>query len=388
MRNKPSRQAGLIGTARVDRRTKVLIPRLRPGDIAVLDHLDLDRATAQALVDARVAAVLNLSSFLSGRYPALGPVVLAEAGILLVDRLEGASRIRDGVRLRIRDEVVFVDDQPVAMGREVDHVVLEDEMGLARTGLGTQLETFTHNSTEFLRREADLLLHGQGLPTLGTRIGHRPVVVVADGRDPRGGLRRIRAFLKERRPVLVGVGGGADVLLRAGLKPDIVVIGTGPDDGDMPSAAALRTAHDVVVRVDRGHRRPIEHLERLGIRAARVETSATTEDVGLLLAHSADAAVIVGVGTHATLDEFLDRQRSGLASTYLTRLVVGQRLVDAASVPMLYSGRLRPRHLLLALVLGLVAVAAAIATTPVGEEWAGALWTWLRALVVQPGVFS
>ncbi len=141
----------------------------------------------------------------------------------------------------------------------------------------------------------------------------------------------------------------------------------------------------MVVRVDRGNRRPIDHLERLGVRSTRVETTVTTEDVGLLLAHAADASVIVGVGMHATLDQFLDRQRSGLASTFLTRLVVGQRLVDAASVPTLYSGRLRPRHLFLALILGLAALVAAIATTPVGEEWATEAWTWLRSLTVEAG---
>jgi len=385
VRNKSSFLPGLTGTARVERRTKVLLPRLRPGDIAVLDHLDLDRTTAQALVDARVSAVLNLSPFLSGRYPALGPPLLAEAGILLVDRLEGAGRIGDGARVRVHDEVVYVDDEAVAMGREVGPDLLVDEMDHARSGLGTQLETFTHNSTEFLRREADLLLHGQGLPTLGTRIAGRPVVVVADGHDPRTGMRAIRSFLKERRPVLIGVGGGADVLHQAGLKPDVVVIDAGPDDGEFPSSAALRAAHDVVVRVDRGNRRPIDHLERLGVRSTRVETTVTTEDVGLLLAHAADAAVIVGVGMHATLDEFLDRQRSGLASTYLTRLVVGQRLVDAASVPTLYSGRLRPRHLFLALLLGVGALVAAIATTPVGEEWATEAWAWLQAFTVDTG---
>ena len=388
VRNKSTAQPGLTGTARVERRTKVLLPRLRPGDIAVLDHLDLDRATAQALVDARVRAVLNHSPFLSGRYPALGPALLAAAGILLVDRLEGVGRIGDGARVRVHDEVVYVDDKPVAMGREVGLDLIDDEMDHARSGLGTQLETFTHNSTELLRREADLLLHGQGLPTLGTRIAGRPVVVVAEGHDPHAGLRAVRAFLKERRPVLIGVGGGADVLHRAGLKADVVVIGTGPDDGEFPSASALRAAHDVVVRVDRGNRRPIDHLERLGVRSTRVETTVTTEDVGLLLAHAADAAVIVAVGSHATLDDFLDRQRSGLASTYLTRLVVGHRLVDAASVSTLYSGRLRPRHLFLALLLGLAALAAAIATTPAGEEWGAEIWTWLRTLTVQAGLLS
>lgn len=383
-----AQQPGLRGTARVDRRTKVLLPRLRPGDVAILDQLDLDRATAQALIDAGVTAVLNLSPFLSGRYPALGPVLLAGAGILLVEQVEGASRIGDGARIRIHDEVVYVDNEPVALGREIDLDVLGEQMDLARSGLGPQLETFTHNSTEFLRREADLLLHGQGLPTLGTRMSGRAAVVVVDGDDPRAGLRLIRAFIKERRPVLIGVDGGADVLLRAGLKPDVVVIGAGPGDGDLPSAAALRAARDVVVRVDRGNRRPIDQLERLGVRSSRVETSAATEDVALLLAHAGDASVIVGVGTHATLDQFLDRQRHGLASTYLTRLLVGQRLVDAAAVPTLYSGRLRPPHLFLALLLGLVALGAAIATTPAGAEWADELWSWLRALLSDTGWFS
>lgn len=379
---------GLTGTARVDRRTQLLLPRLRPGDVAVIDQLDLDRATAQALVDARVAAVLNASPFLSGRYPALGPTLLAEAGIVMLDRLDGLHRVADGRQLRLHDAVVYVDGDAVATGRTVDAVLLEDEMGRARTGLSSQLQSFTHNSAEFLRREEDLLLHGQGLPPLGTRIAGRPAVVVVDGHDHRDELRAIRGFVKDRRPVLIGVGGGADVLLAAKLRPDVVVLGGGPADAEPPSAAALRVAHDVVVRVDRGHRRPLEQLERLGVRGVRVETSATPEDIGLLLAHAGEASVIVGVGTHATLDEFLDRQRAGLASTYLTRLRVGQRLVDASAVPTLYSGRLRPRHLFWTLLLGLVALATAVATTPVGQEWAGALLEQVRTFVDDLGWFS
>ncbi len=379
---------GLTGTARVDRRTKVLLPRLRPGDIAVIDQLDLDRATAQALVDARVAAVLNQSPFLSGRYPALGPTLLLEAGIVLVDRLEGVDRIADGAAVRVHDEVVYVGGDAVGLGREVDQQVLEAELGLARTGLSSQLQSFTHNSAEFLRREDDLLLHGQGLPTLGTRISGRPVVVVVEGHDHRRDLRAIRAFVKERRPILIGVDGGADIIRSAGLRPDVVVVDASSDAGDFPAAATLRAAHDLVVRVDRGNRRPVDHLERIGVRAARVETSATTEDVALLLADAAEASVIVGVGTNATLEEFLDRERAGLASTYLTRLRVGQRLVDASAVPTLYSGRLRPRHLLLTLVLGIVALAAALATTPVGQDWARDALDWARTSLIDLGWIS
>ena len=364
---------GLTGTARVERRTRLLLPRLRPGDIAVLDHLDMDRSTAQALVDAGVAAVVNASPMISGRYANLGPQVLAEAGVLLLDRVEGARAIRDGSQVRVHDEVVYVGDEPVATGREADAATIAGEMDAARRGMVTQLETFTHNSTEFLRREQDVLLHGIGLPRLVTPLEDRAVVVVVAGHEHAAELDAIRSFIREQDPVLVGVDRGADALLAAGHRPDIVVIGDGLADADQVSAKALRGARDVVVRVDRGGRMHREQLERMGIRPVGLESSATTEDAALLLAEAGDARMIVGVGMHASLDEFLDRQRPGLASTYLTRLKVGDRLVDARAVPMLYSGRVRPRHLFLVLLAGLLAVAAAIAVTPVGQEWADAL---------------
>jgi len=386
VRNKTSAQPGLTGTVRVDRRTKVLLPRLRPGDLAVIDHLDLDRATAQALVDARVSAVLNVSPFLSGRYPALGPALLGQSGILMIDKLEGLQHVPDGSRVRIHDEMVYVDGKPVALGRHVDLDLLDQEMDQARSGLGTQLETFTHNSSEFLRREEALLLHGEGLPSGGSRMAGRPAIVVVEGADHRAELRRIAAFVRERRPVLIGVDRGAEALRAAGHTPHVVVLEN--SGGELPDAATMRAARDVVVRVDRGDRRPLEHLERLGLRPVRVETSATSEDIALLLADDGDASVIVGVGMHATLDEFLDRQRAGLASTYLTRLKVGQRLVDATAVPVLYSGRLRPRHLFLALLVGLLALVAAIGTTPVGQEWLAQAWAWFETLRAQVAGWS
>jgi len=371
---------GVSGTARVDRRTRALLSRLRPGDVAVLDHLDLDRSTAQALVDAGVAAVLNVSPMISGRYPSLGPEVLADAGIVILDRVEGIDAVQDGTTVRVHDEVVYVGEAAVAMGREVDGPIIQHEMAEARRGLTAQLETFTHNSTEFLRREQDLLLHGRGLPRVATRIEDRPVVVVVPGHEHEAELAAIAQFLREQQPVLIGVDRGADAILAAGGKPDIVVLGDALDDSDRPSAKALRAARDIVVRVDRGGRAHTDSLERIGVRPMHLESAATTEDVALLLAHAGHAGVIVGVGMHASLDEFLDRQRSGLASTFLTRLRVGQDLVDARALPTLYSGRVRPRHVFLVLLAGLIAVAAAIAVTPVGQEWADQLGRLLADL--------
>lgn len=375
---------GLVGTARVERRTRVLLSRLRPGDLAVIDHLDLDRASAQALVDAGVVAVLNASPMISGRYPNLGPEVLAEAGLLVVDGIgvAGLTAIKDGERVRVHEGAVYVGDVQVAAGREVDATTVAAEMAEARLGLVTQLETFTHNSTEFLRREQDLLLHGRGLPRPATKIAGRPVVVVVRGNEFAAELAAIGPFLREQQPVLIGVEAGAEALREAGYRADIVVLDARGEDSDRPSAKTLRAARDVIIRVESGSTTASsDQLERLGVRPLRLETAATCEDAALILADAGDAAVIVGVGMHATLDELLDRQRSGLASTYLTRLKVGPRLVDAASVPHLYSGRVRPRHLLLVMLAGLLALAAAIAVTPVGQEWAHSALAALSDLV-------
>ena len=372
----PDAPPGVLATARVGRRARTLLPRLRAGNVAVIDHVDLDRASAQGLIEAGVVAVVNAGPFISGRFPNLGPELLAQAGIALVDQVgeQGLAAIKDGTVVRVHEGILYVDDVPVAGGREVDLDLVMAEMAAARSGLAAQLESFTHNSTEFLRREQDLLLNDQGAPPIGTRMAGRPVVVVVRGHDHARELAGLASYLREQRPVLIGVDRGADALLETGHRPDIVVLSgqrRDQDDLETVSAKALKAARDVVVVLDRGSsRRTTDQLDRLAIRPARFETGATAEDAALILADLADASLIVGVGMHATLDEFLDRQRDGLASTYLTRLKVGPRLVDARAVPALYSGVIRPRHLFLLLMAGLIALAAAIGSTPVGQEWA------------------
>ena len=371
---------GLTGTARVDRRTSALVRRLKPGDVAVIDHLDLDRATAESLVDAGVAAVVNASPSISGRYPNLGPELLVRNNVVLVDDVgsEVFTRLRDGAPVRIHQGEVWSGDETVASGTRLGADEVKALMDEARSGITTQLQSFTHNTTEFLRREQELLLHGQGAPRLKARMQGRPVVVVVRGYDYREDLRRLRRFIREPRPVLVGVDAGADALIAAGHRPDVLVVGeqglvqsgTGAEHGQEVSDKALRQAREVVLHADRSGRAVgSDRLERLGVRTQTLSASGTSEDVAMLLADVSGASLIIAVGTHATLDEFLDRQRSGLASTFLTRLRVGPKLVDAKGVPQLYSGRVRVWHLLVVLLAGLVALAVAVAATPVGDRW-------------------
>jgi uncharacterized membrane-anchored protein len=307
--------------------------------------------------------------------------------VVLVDNVgaDAIGKVTDGALARVHDGQVFVKDEPVLSGQELGADDITALMEGARSGLSTQLESFTHNTTEFLRREQDLLLHGQGAPTLRTRLDGRPVVVVVRGYEYREDLRRLRRYIREQRPVLIGVDAGADALLEAGHRPDLVVVGErglaasgAGGDASAISDKALRGAREVVLHSDRAGRAVgSDRLDRLGVRAHNFSAAGASEDLALLLADLAGASLIVSVGTHATLTEFLDRHRTGLASTFLTRLRVGPKLVDARGVPHLYSGRVRIWHLVAVLLAGVVALLVALAGTPVGQDWWDVVQTWL-----------
>jgi len=376
LRTRLQADAGVAGTARTDRRTAALLSRIGRGDIAVLDQVDLDGPTAEALVEAGVAAVVNRAQMISGRFPNRGPQLLLDAGIPMVDQADGTggrdllSAVADGRRVVLRGGTLLAGDQVLAEGRALTRDDVAHQLADAESGLTSQLHTLTHNSAEFLRREEALILHGEGVPRVRTRLRGRPVVVVGQGPDDAAELRRLRRYLREVRPVVIATGDGLAVTRAAGLSPDVVVL-----DGrteDLPSAKSLRACRDVVITEARGGPRSgagSDRFERIGVRAIAMQTTATPADAALLLADGSGAAPIIGVGLRGTVEEFLDGTRDGLGSGYVTRLRVGPRLVDATAVPMLYSGQLRARHAYLVLLIGLIAVAAAIATTDVGHQW-------------------
>jgi uncharacterized membrane-anchored protein len=385
--------AAVVGTARTDRRTSALLPRLARGDLAVLDHVDLDGPTAEALVDAGVVAVLNRAPMISGRFPNRGPQVLVDAGVLLVDQVSAVdpgrdvlTAIPDGRRVSLVQGQVMVGEQTVASGRVLTPDDVADQLAAAQAGLSTQLGTLTHTSVEFLRREEPLLLHGEGVPALRTKLRGRPVVVVAHGPDALQELRRIKRYLREMSPVVIVTADAVETARTMGLSPDVIVVDSGTDD--LPPTRVLRAAHDVVVTEPPGTTRSVvgaEKFERIGLRPRALKTTAAPADAALLLADAHEARPVIGVGVRGTIEEFLDGSRGGLGSGYVTRLKVGPRLVDASAVPMLYSGRVRAIHAYLVLLVGLIAVCAAIATTDVGQQWAHDLHVHLQTLLAHVG---
>ncbi|MEW1959989.1 putative cytokinetic ring protein SteA [Kineococcus sp. NPDC059986] len=353
------------GTVRVDRRTKRLTKRLKPGDIAVIDHLDLDRVSAEALVACAPAAVVNASRSTSGRYPNLGPGILVEAGIPVLDDVgtDLVAELSEGTKALLVGDRLQVDGVDVATGRRLTADVVAADMEVARAGLSLQLEAFAANTMEYLRRERELLLDGVGVPDIRTDLDGRYVLIVVRGYHYKEDLVTLRPYVREYKPVLIGVDGGADAILEAGYKPDLIV-----GDMDSVSDAALRCGAEIVVHAYRDGRAPgLERVRSLGIDAVVFPATGTSEDVAMLLADDKGATLIAAVGTHVTLVEFLDKGRAGMASTFLTRLRVGGKLVDAKGVSRLYRSRVSDVQVLVLVLAGVLALVAALLVTPTGQ---------------------
>ncbi|MDH2430296.1 putative cytokinetic ring protein SteA [Sphaerisporangium sp. TRM90804] len=386
-RRKASDLPGVTAVARIDRRTKSLTKRLRPGEIAIIDHVDVDRVSAEALVACGVSAVVNVAVSISGRYPNLGPQILVEAGVTLIDNAgpELFDRVREGDVVRVHEGVVYLDDEPAGKGEPLTSESISAAMTEARAGLSVQIEDFAMNTMEYIRRERDLLIDGVGVPPIRTSIEGRHVLVVVRGYHYKEDIATLRPYIREFRPVLIGVDGGADALMEAGYVPDVIV-----GDFDSVSERALCSGAELVVHAYRDGRAPgLERVHLLGQEAVVFPATGTSEDIAMLLADDMGASLIVAVGTHATLVEFLDKGRSGMASTFLTRLRVGSKLVDAKGVSRLYRSRISVGSLLLLVATALLTVAVVLWFSPMGKIWLNGLQdAWNGFIFWLVGLFS
>ena len=352
----------VVGTVRVDRRTKNLVKRVLPGDIAVIDHADLDRVAADALIDAGVAAVVNAAGSLSGRYPNGGPIALVDAGVPLIDDVgtDVLDQLSEGATVRVDNGEIWLGDDLVGKGLVFTRAEVESRMEEARAAIGVELERFAENTLEYIRGEARDAFEPVDLPPLRTKFKGRHALVVVRGHDYRGDLRALRHYIREYRPVLIGVDGGADALLEIGLVPELII-----GDFDSVSKRAIDTGAELVHHVHFDGRAPgRDALVQWGVPYHEFVMDGTSEDVAMILAYEAGAQLIVAVGTHATMVEFLDKGRRGMSSTFLTRLRLGPLLVDAKGVSRLYEGRIRRRDIAMLVLAALLAVVAMVWVSP------------------------
>jgi uncharacterized membrane-anchored protein len=365
-----------IHTAKVDRRTKNLIRRVQPGDVAVIDHEDLDRVAAEELVAKGVSAVVNAAPSISGRYPNLGPLIVVEAGIVLIDTVGKLllGKVHEGDPVRVDGDRIYVGERLAGVGIRQSVVTLATAMEAAQRRLDDQFESFATNTLEFMARERDLLFGGAGLPELDHELAGRHVLVVVRGYHYKEDLAALRPYIRELRPVLIGVDGGADALREEGYRPDIVL-----GDMDSVSERGLLSGAEIVLHAYRDGSAPgRERITALGLPHKVLQVSGTSEDAAFLLAHGKGADLIVAVGSHGNLREFLDKGRMGMASTFLVRLRVGEILVDAKGVSRLYRARIRLRDTLLLVGAAVVLVAIIVALSPPLRLEARLLWESVR----------
>jgi uncharacterized membrane-anchored protein len=375
---------GVVGTARVDRDIDRLLRRVCPGDIVVLDVLDLDRITADALVDAEIAAVVNASPSVSGRYPNLGPEVLVANGVTLIDETgpEVFKKVKDGAKVRLFNGSVYSGDRRLIRGTERNDQEIADLMQEAKSGLVAHLEAFAGNSIEFIRSESPLLIDGIGIPDVDVDLRRRHVVVVADEDDAADDLKRLKPFIKEYQPVLIGVGTGAEVLRKAGYRPQLIV-----GDPNELSTEVLKCGAQVVLPADAdGHAPGLERIQDLGVGAMTFPAAGSPTDLALLLADHHGAALLVTAGHSANIETFFDRSRQNSnPSTFLTRLRVGEKVVDAKAVATLYHNRISGGAIALLILTMLITVIVALwvsRTDTLVMHWAVEYWNhfilWVR----------
>lgn len=357
---------GIAGRVRLDRRTKNLIPRLEAGDIAVIHHKDIDRVAAEGLVAKGVGAVINAAPTMSGRYPALGGIVLLQAGVTVIDAIGDAAfnRLADGDQLVLVEGRLYVDGVLVGRGAVPSLPAFEQRLDEAREAVKDQLGEFAANTLEYLAREPDLLTRDPVIPELGVEMRQRQVLVVVRGIDYKEDLDALRrsGYLREMKPAVIGVDGGADALLEVGVTPDVIL-----GDFDSVSRDALDCGATLLVHAyPGGHAPGAARLDRLGYDYQQVEALGTSEDVAMQIAFEQRAELIVMVGSHTSMADFFDKGRSGMASTFLTRMKVSPILVDAKGVSRLYRTQVRKRDLSLLVLSALFTIVViAVVTEPV-----------------------
>lgn len=342
------------GAARIDRRTKNLIKRIQPGEIAIIDHGDIDRVAAEGLIRAKVGAVVNAAASISGRYPNTGPLLLVLAGIPLVDDAgpEVLEAVQEGDAVQISNGEVRRGGELVATGTALSEPAVRIMMRDAHESITEELERFATNTLEYISREASLTFAPIELPPLRTSFEGRHALVVVRGHEYESDLAALRSYIREFRPVLIGVDGGADALLEVKLRPDIII-----GDFDSLSEHAVQCGAELVHHVHLDGRAPgREELQAWGVPYEEFIVDGMSEDVAMLLAFEAGARLIVAVGTHSTMVEFLDKGRAGMASTFLTRMRLGPVVVDAKGVSRLYQGGVRRRDLAMLVGAALLAV--------------------------------
>ncbi|WP_240675721.1 putative cytokinetic ring protein SteA [Ammoniphilus sp. CFH 90114] len=367
-------KATVRGTVIVDRKTKNLLKRIKPGQIAVICHEDIDEIAARDLVATKVKAVINTATSISGSYMSVGAKILLHHHIPLYDTEVHLSKFHDGDTIEIIDDKIIFSDATYAVSREVTQQEVAEKLELAHGNLESRLHLFIENTLDYAQREKDFFTSSlPGLP-LDTKLSKRHVLIVVRGKHYREDLRAIRSYIEDYHPILIGVDGGADALLEEGWTPDLII-------GDMDSVSdyALNSGAEIIVHAyPNGYAPAGSRLEQLNVAYHVLPAPGTSEDVAMLFAYEHGAEWIVALGAHSNMIDFLEKGRKGMASTVLVRMKMGMKLIDAKGVSMLYQRRVKWKNFFFLSSAAAVPVVAASLISPAVRQFWHLLWLQLK----------
>lgn len=335
----------ITGKVKLDKKTKKLITRLNPGDIGIIDHQDLDEVAAESLLAKKVKAVINTKSFISGKYPTLGPSILIKAGVCLIEINDRDifSKLKDGDVVYIKNKrIILSNKRMIGEGNILDYKSYRIRYEKAKRNINIEMEKFIENTIEYIKKEKSTFLWDLNIPETNISFKNKHALIVVRGRDHKKDLCIIKSYIQEKRPVLIGVDGGSDALMEFGLKPDVII-------GDMDSISdkCLKSGAEIIVHAyPNGSAPGLERVKSLGLKHKIFAATGTSEDIAMLLAFEKGADLIVAVGTHSNMIDFLEKGRNGMSSTFLVRLKVGSILVDAKGVSKLYSTNFKIRYII------------------------------------------
>lgn len=366
------------GKARLDRRTKNLVKRLKKKDIAIINHDDIDEVAANSLIEIKPQAIINATTSITGRYPARGVYKILKAGIPVLDEVgeDIFNRIREGMNLEIKGNQIFFGNLCLAEGKNLTLKDVEVKLREGSNNITNELDRFVENTLEYARKEKDVLLGTLEIPNIDTYMLNRHVLIVVRGSSYKEDLKTISSYIAEEKPVLVGVDGGADALLEFGFKPDLIV-------GDMDSVSdeALQCGAEIIVHAYANGKAPgLERVHAMNLQAKTFPMPGTSEDVAMIIAWEEGASLIVAVGTHSNMVDFLEKGRKGMASTFLIRLKVGTILIDARGVSQLYRQSLHSKYFFQLLVGAMVPILIILWVSPATKSIFQLLYLQLKLL--------
>ncbi len=368
----------LKGKARIDERTKNLVKRLKRNDIAIINHDDIDEVAANSIIDIRPQIVINADVSITGKYPAKGVYKILKAGIPVLDEVgqDIFNNVKENALLEIKDNQIYQGSKLIAEGKILTLDDVREKLKEAHNNIQEQLDDFVENTLEYAKKEKDILLGNIEVPSVNTYMLNRHALIVVRGSSYKEDLKTISSYIQEEKPVLIGVDGGADALLEFGLRPDIIV-------GDMDSVSdeALKCGAEIIVHAYANGKAPgMERIHDMGLSALAFSMPGTSEDLAMILAWEYGASLMVAVGSHSNMIDFLEKGRKGMGSTFLVRLKVGSILVDARGVSQLYQHSLQTKNLIQLFIAALFPIIIILWVSPATRPFFRLIWLQLQML--------